>query len=81
MQNITRLKTKMLCSHNADRHGERSGPPLLVCDLRAQLAPLDSYGPSGLGVVLAHGVHALIRASGTAVAALRPSHSQEGELA
>ena len=77
----TDLKTKMLCSHNADRHGERSGPPLLVCDLRAQLAPLDSYGPSGLGVALAYGVHALVGASRIAVAALRPSHSQQGELA
>jgi hypothetical protein len=60
----------MNCSYNTDRHGERSAPPLLVCDLRAQLAPLNRYGPSGLGVAVAHGLHALIGLSRNAVGAV-----------
>ena len=65
----------MNCSYNSDRHGERSVSPLLVCDLRAQLAPLNRYGPSGLGVAFADGLHALIGVSRKAVGAAltRPS--------
>ena len=71
-------ETKMNCSYNTDRHGERSAPPLLVCDLRAQLAPLNRYGPSGLGVAVADGLHALIGVSRKAVgAALTRCESRE----
>jgi len=74
----------MYCSHDTDRRGERSIPPLLVCDLRAQLAPLNRYGPSGLGAAVADGVHALIGVSRTAVGAVLargdanwPSHARD----
>jgi hypothetical protein len=71
-------ENKMNCSYNTDRHGERSVSPLLVCDLRAQLAPLNRYGPSGLGVAVADGLHALIGVSRKAVgAALTRSESHE----
>ena len=61
----------MHCSHDLGHHGERPVPPLIVCDLRAQLAPLNRYGPSGLGVAVADGLGALVSASRTAFA--RPS--------
>jgi hypothetical protein len=77
MQNITRLKTEMNCSHNDDRREERSVPPLLVCDLRAQLAPLNSYGLPGLGVAVAESLRALIGASRTAVTAVLLSQRNE----
>jgi hypothetical protein len=65
-----KTRTKMLCSHNADHRGERSVPPLLVCDLRAQLAPLNRYGLPNLGVAVAESVLALIGASRTVVGAV-----------
>jgi hypothetical protein len=61
----------MHCSHNSGHHGERPVPALVVCDLRAQLAPINRYGPSGLGVAVVDGLGALIRASRTVLA--RPS--------
>ncbi len=61
----------MYCSHNSGRHGERPVPALIVCDLRAQLVPLNRYGPSGLGAAVVDGLGALISASRTAFA--RPS--------
>jgi hypothetical protein len=71
----------MNCSYNTDRHGERSGTPLLVCDLRAQLAPLNRYGPSGLGVAVADGLHALIGVSRKAVGAALTRSESSHELA
>jgi hypothetical protein len=65
------LDTDMYCSHNSGHHGERPVPALIVCDLRAQLAPLNRYGPSGLGAAVVDGLGALISASRTAFA--RPS--------
>ncbi len=64
------LKIDMVCLYNLDRRGERSVPPLLVCDLRAQLAPLNSYGLPSLGVAVAESLRALIGASRTAVGAV-----------
>lgn len=61
----------MECSQNTSRHGERAAPALIVCDLRAQLAPINRYGPSGLGAAVVDGLGALISASRTAFA--RPS--------
>jgi hypothetical protein len=58
----------MDCSHNPGHHEARPAPPLIVCDLRAQLAPLNRYGPSGLGAAVVDGLGALIRASRTAFA-------------
>jgi hypothetical protein len=72
------MKTNMPCLHNTghgrerpdtDHRRERSVPPLLVCDLRAQLAPLNRYGLPSLGVAVAESVLALIGASRTAVGA------------
>ena len=74
---VQKTKINMSCSYNSDRHGERSVPPLLVCDLRAQLAPLNRYGLSGLGVAVADGLHALMGASRTAVGAVL---TQRGDL-
>jgi hypothetical protein len=67
----------MNCSHSDDRREERSVPPLLVCDLRAQLAPLNSYGLPGLGVAAAESLRALIGASRTAVTAVLPWRRSE----
>jgi len=64
------MKTNMHCSSNTDRGRSESVPPLLVCDLSAQLVPLNRYGPSGLGVAVAESVRALIGASRTAVGAV-----------
>jgi hypothetical protein len=58
----------MLCSHYSDHHSERPVPTLIVCDLRAQLVPLNRYGPSGLGAAVADGLGALISVSRTAFA-------------
>ncbi len=77
MQKHTDLKTDMPCLRNPDRREERSVPRLLVCDLRAQLAPLNRYGPSGLGVAVAESLRALIGASRTAVTAVLPSERNE----
>jgi len=72
----TYMKTNMHCSHNTDRD-EASVSPLIVCDLRAQLAPLNRYGPSGLGVAVAESLRALIGVSRTAVTAVLPSQRRE----
>jgi hypothetical protein len=68
----TDMKTNMRCSSNTDRGRSESVSPLLVCDLRAQLAPLDSYGLPSLGVAVAESLRALIGASRTAVTAVLP---------
>jgi hypothetical protein len=52
-----------------------------VCDLRAQLAPLNRYGPSGLGVAVADGLHALIGVSRKAVGAALTRSESSHELA
>jgi len=70
-------ENSMYCSSYADRGRLESVSPLLVCDLRAQLAPLNRYGPSGLGVAVAEGVRALVGASHLAVAAIRHSPRTE----
>jgi hypothetical protein len=69
----------MLCSRNTRRSGDSY--PLLVCDLRAQLAPLNRYGPSGLGVAVADGLHALIGVSRKAVGAALTRSESSHELA
>ena len=63
----------MACLHNAERRGQRPAPPLLVCDLRAQLAPLNQYGLSGLGVAVAEGLRAAIVLPKTIYAAIPPA--------
>jgi len=78
---VQKTKINMSCTYNSDRHGERSVPPLLVCDLRAQLAPLNRYGPSGLGIAVADGLHALIGVSRKAVGAALTRHESSHELA
>jgi hypothetical protein len=60
----------MLCSSNTGHGQSGSVPPLLVCDLRAQLAPLNRYGPSGLGVAVAEGLRAAIVLPKTIYAAI-----------
>jgi hypothetical protein len=62
------FETNMTCSHNVGRGGERPVPPLIVCDLRAQLVPLNRYGLPGLGAAVAEGLRALIGAARTAFA-------------
>jgi hypothetical protein len=69
----------MLCSRNTRRSSDSY--PLLVCDLRAQLAPLNRYGPSGLGVAVADGLHALIGVSRKAVGAALTRSESSHELA
>jgi hypothetical protein len=76
MQKHVEPKTNMSCLNNADRRGARA-PPLLVCDLRAQLAPLNSYGLPSLGVAVAESLRALIGASRTAVTAVVPWQRSE----
>jgi hypothetical protein len=71
----------MLCSQNTRRAGDAYSSPLLVCDLRAQLAPLNRYGPSGLGVAVADGLHALIGVSRKAVGAALTRSESSNELA
>jgi hypothetical protein len=61
------FETNMTCSHNVGRGGERPVSPLIVCDLRAQLVPLNRYGLPGLGAAVAEGLRALIGALRTAV--------------
>jgi hypothetical protein len=61
------IETSMICSHDIGRRGERPAPSLIVCDLRAQLAPLNRYGLPGLGAAVADGLVALISASRTAL--------------
>jgi hypothetical protein len=50
----------MHCSSNTEHGRSEAVSPLLVCDLKAQLAPLNRYGPSGLGVAVAEGLRAAI---------------------
>jgi hypothetical protein len=57
----------MMYLHNKSC-GEES--PLIVCDLRAQLAPLNRYGLPGLGAVVAYGARALVGVSRSAVSAV-----------
>ena len=64
------LDTNTSCSHNTGRDGERPVSPLIVCDLRAQLAPLDRYGLPDVGAAVANGVRALMDASRTAAFAV-----------
>jgi hypothetical protein len=61
------MKTNMMCLHNKSC-GEESR--LIVCDLRAQLAPLNRYGLPGLGAVVADGARALVGVSRSAVSAV-----------
>jgi hypothetical protein len=70
----------MLCSHNTHR-GAESLSPLIVCDLRAQLAPLNRYGPPDLGTAAAHGLRVLIGASRKAVSAVLARSESSHELA
>lgn len=39
--------------------GARSVPPLVIDDLCAQIAPLNRYGPTGLGEAIAASLRAL----------------------
>jgi hypothetical protein len=75
--NKKKPRTKMNCSHNSHRAGDAS--PLIVKDLCAQLAPLNRYGASGLGV--ADGLHALIGVSRKAVGAALTRSESSHELA
>jgi len=68
----------MQYSQNIDHGGRPSVPPLLVCDLRAQLAPLNSYGLPSLGVAVAESLRALVGASRTAVGAVLARGETEG---
>ena len=43
--------------------GERSVSPLFVNDLCAQMAPLNRFGPTGLGAAIATGLRALTGAA------------------
>jgi hypothetical protein len=58
----------MLHEHDSDR-GARPASRLIRHDLCAQIAPLDRYGPAGLGAALADGLQALVNASRTALCA------------
>ena len=60
---------------HAHARGERSVSPLFVNDLCAQLAPLNRYGPTGLGAAIASGLRALTSAARPSVcAAFSPCH-------
>ena len=69
----------MPCSQNTHRSGDCLS--LLVDDLRAQLAPSNRYGPSGLGVAVADGLHALIGVSRKAVGAALTRSESSHQLA
>ena len=71
----------MPCSQNTHRAGDAYSSPLIVKDLCAQLAPLNRYGPSGLGVAVADGLHALIGVSRKAVGAALTRSESSDELA
>jgi hypothetical protein len=60
----------MPCSYNTGCDRERRVPPLIVCDLRAQLAQLDRYGLPDVGAAVANCVRALMDASRTAAFAV-----------
>lgn len=47
----------------SNMRGERSVSPLFVNDLCAQLAPLNRYGPTGLGAAIASALRALTSAA------------------
>jgi hypothetical protein len=64
----------MICLHNRSCGGAESSSPLIVCDLRAQLAPLNRYGLPGLGAVVADGARALVGVSRSAVSAVVARH-------
>ena len=51
-------------------HGERSVSPLFVNDLCAQLAPLNRYGPNGLGAAIGTALRALAGAARPAICAV-----------
>jgi hypothetical protein len=68
-----KTRTKMYALSHTDRGG--AGSPLIVCDLRAQLAPLNRYGLPGLGAAVADGTRALIGASRSAVTAVVARHA------
>ena len=55
-------------SRDSDRSA-RAASPLIRHDLCAQIAPLDRYGPAGLGAALADGLVALVSVSRTALCA------------
>jgi hypothetical protein len=57
----------MLRPQPSARGEERSVSPLFVNDLCAQLAPLNRYGPTGLGAAIASALRALTGATRTAV--------------
>ena len=69
----------MNCSPNT--HRGRDASPLIVKDLCAQLAPLNRYGPSGLGVAAVDGLIVLIGASRKAVGAALTRSELSHELA
>jgi hypothetical protein len=73
----TRNKANMDCSPNTNRCGHGSVSPLIVCDLRAQLAPLNSYGMPSLGVAVAESLRALVGVSRTALTVVHPSQHRE----
>jgi len=60
----------MYSSSNTEYGRSESVSPLLVCDLKAQLAPLNRYGPSGLGVAVAEGLRAAMVLPRTIFAAI-----------
>ena len=60
----------MLRPQFSAKGGERSVSPLIVNDVCAQLAPLNRYGPTGLGAAIAEALRAL---TGAARPALRHS--------
>jgi hypothetical protein len=63
----------MHCLSNTDHGRSESISPFLVCDLKAQLAPLNRYGPSGLGVAVAEGLRAAIVLPKTIFASIPPA--------
>jgi hypothetical protein len=67
----------MHCSENTYRRGRECVSPLIVCDLRAQLAPLNSYGLPNLGVAVAESLRALVGVSRTALTVVHPSQGSE----
>jgi hypothetical protein len=69
-QNSKKSETKMHYSHNSHHGGAECASPLIVCDLRAQIAPLNRYGLPGLGAAVADGARALIGVSRSAVTAV-----------
>jgi hypothetical protein len=50
----------MLASQNPRRPSAPLALRLRIDDLRAQVAPLDRYGPTGFGSAIANGIRALV---------------------